>query len=840
MRINVVAIALSLFIFKVTVAQPWHSSNPFGSTGCNVVEILKQGSIVAGGGRLSPDSLQIMFSSRDYGQTWTENQNDGLFSWNKSIAFTDSLNGIGVGDNGRIIRTVNGGLTWNNSASPIARNFNKIINVSPLIYYAVGGLKDSVQTIIKTNDGGLSWSVVRDTTGAMLNSVFFINPAVGYAVGDSGMILTTNNGGSLWSQTITNLHRDFNAIKFINADTGYIAGGLDAANQTRTILKTVNAGLQWNVIVDLAGSEIREISFSDGRNGFMVGDSAAFLTSTDGGNSWIQQLVPGASSNERFNSVRFFSADFGVVGSASGTVYVYTHHLFPVPLIQNEAAVFKSGTLSLAAAINTYGNPDNVSFYIAVDSLLTSPSKVGPIPFNSSAFAPAIADVSYLFATPGTYYFSCVVSNLDSTYFGDTISFIVPSHLPEITTLSSSNISTHSLTLNGAVRNLPGPSNIYFEYLSSFDSSTITVAALPAVVNDTQAYTVLANIAGLIPYLNYDVRVKAVHGNLVMYGNYIAFSSTGQTVIADNRPATNVTSTSATLWAQVGYLPFRSQVDFEYSLAGDSTIYTIPATPFLITDQGVYNVSANIGNLLPGNLYRYRVKILDSTQVIYGGMDTYFFTGSAQSVAVDSVSNVTLTSADLYGHVNDIHFNADVFFTYWAQGIATQSAVGTPGSIYDTLNHVVSASISGLMPYTTYNYSINANDPPYLLQSTPGTFYTGPLNQTPLVLTVDPASNVDSNSATLSGTVNHLASAGQVYFEYWQRGTNPILVSALPSNINDTLMHHVAVSITGLNPSSLYLYRIKISGSFGTVYSDSVSFFMELILYQTLILKIGQ
>ena len=826
MRRKLTPLILLFFIFKITVAQPWHSYNPLAGFSCNAVDILKPGYILLGSGHEAADSMQFMLQSPDYGNTWHENPHDGLASWNKSIAFADTLNGLGAGYQGRIISTNDGGLNWGHAVFPINRNFNKIVTASTLVYYAAGGMNDSIQTIIKTADGGTSWNIMRDTSGPVLNGVFFTTPLNGFAVGDSGVILSTTNGGTNWSSLTAPVQRNFNAITFINADTGYIAGGLSAPNGTQTLLQTMNGGQVWTVLEDQPGSPLRDISFADVKNGYLVGDSAAYLTTTDGGNTWVQATVPGSSVNERFNAVKFFSPDFGVIGSNNGLVHVYTHHLSQAPVIQNEAAVFASGTLSLTAGVNTYNSPDNISFIYAADSSLTGATVTGQTLFSSHAIAIIGNDISSLMGTPGTYYFTCKVETLDSIYYGDTVAFVVPAHAPQLSTLNCSNIASRSLTLNGTAGNLPVPSDMYFEYLSGYDSSITTVAALPAVVNDTLTYSVLANVSGIVPYTNYRVRVKAVHGNLIMYGNDLQFASTSSITWLSDQPATNVSSDSATFWAHAGNLPFRSQVWFEYSLAGNSTISTVSATPAVISDAGNYTVQATVGNLLPNHLYRYRVKVMDSVQILYGAQDTYFFTGNAQTLVADSANPVSFTTATLHGHVSNIDFPANIYFTFWAAGISGDTFIATPSYISDTLTHTVSADISGLMPYKTYHYNVNASNLPIVLQSNnPATFYTGPGNQTPLVLTIKAATNPDTGSATLNGLVNHLADTAAVFFEYWPRGGSRTLAAAVPGVVNDTLLHQLSVSVLGLSASTLYLYRIKLTGAFGTVYSDSISFF---------------
>ena len=156
-------------------AQYWHYYNPTVWFDVNTVDILNPGVIAIGGGKETNDSVQIMFQTSDYGITWIENTHDGLNPWNKSIAFSNSLNGYGVGDNGRIIKSDDGGKNWGYPVTPINRTLNKIVYAGDNIYYVAGGNKtnDSIQTILKSTDNGITWNVIYDNLGPWLKSIFF-------------------------------------------------------------------------------------------------------------------------------------------------------------------------------------------------------------------------------------------------------------------------------------------------------------------------------------------------------------------------------------------------------------------------------------------------------------------------------------------------------------------------------------------------------------------------------------------------------------------------------------------------------------------------------------------
>ncbi|HOP50502.1 MAG TPA: YCF48-related protein, partial [Ignavibacteriales bacterium] len=71
-----------------------------------------------------------------------------------SIAFANASTAVAVGYNGTIIRSTNGGLTWQNITSPTSQQLNSIAfaNASTAVAVGYNG------TIIRSTDGGQNWT----------------------------------------------------------------------------------------------------------------------------------------------------------------------------------------------------------------------------------------------------------------------------------------------------------------------------------------------------------------------------------------------------------------------------------------------------------------------------------------------------------------------------------------------------------------------------------------------------------------------------------------------------------------------------------------------------------
>ena len=117
----------------------------------------------------------------------------------RSVSFApDSQRGWAVGKDGRIIKTTDGGSTWEEKtvhASPI-EDFNAVHFVDDNKGWAVG----NNGAIVKTTDGGITWSGSRAGLSVDLHSVMFVGNPVGGAVGADGTVLSSDDAGASWTQ----------------------------------------------------------------------------------------------------------------------------------------------------------------------------------------------------------------------------------------------------------------------------------------------------------------------------------------------------------------------------------------------------------------------------------------------------------------------------------------------------------------------------------------------------------------------------------------------------------------------------------------------------------------
>ncbi|MCX6282343.1 MAG: T9SS type A sorting domain-containing protein [Bacteroidetes bacterium] len=163
----------------------------------------------------------------------------------------------------------------------------------------------------------------------------------------------------------------------------------------------------------------------------------------------------------------------------------------------------------------------------------------------------------------------------------------------------------------------------------------------------------------------------------------------------------------------------------------------------------------------------------------------------------------------------------------YSTDLSFSNSIAVPGSQTGQLASV-SATLTGLQPYTLYNYravSINADG------TTTGntmSFTTSAI--APLTVTQDPTM-VGATFATLNGTATAYNASTVVTFEYGT--TTQYLggsVAAMPSPITGNSATNFSASLSGLTINTTYHYRAKGVNVAGTTYGLDKTFFTTCVI----------
>src|SRR4051794_13841927 len=112
----------------------------------------------------------------------------------QDFSFADTNNGFAVGARGTILKTTDGGNTW----EILAGGTEDDLYGASFVDSTTGTVVGNFGAILRTTDAGSHWTIQRDGMSDVLFGIFFTDANNGTAVGSDGLILSTTNGGTNW------------------------------------------------------------------------------------------------------------------------------------------------------------------------------------------------------------------------------------------------------------------------------------------------------------------------------------------------------------------------------------------------------------------------------------------------------------------------------------------------------------------------------------------------------------------------------------------------------------------------------------------------------------------
>ena len=270
--------------------------------------------------------ISLTYPSSSQTQPWKKLQSPVNTTF-RYLCFVDSLNGWAAGEAGTIIRTTDGGDSWEVQNSTVQTFIMDIFFVDKNNGWALT-LKDVFpfnSVILKTTNGGNDWSAEDfPDFSKLIRTIFFFDTLNGFVGGS--YIGYTSDGGNSWveSDIDSNMVSSFPVYKFnfLNRQFGYACGGrLDVAG---VVWRTTNYGLNWTA-QGISADEIFDIFIFDSLNTITLsGDPEGFynianLKTFDAGVTWNYEELPffGLSFNIDFRT-------YNEGWSASGYKFLFT------------------------------------------------------------------------------------------------------------------------------------------------------------------------------------------------------------------------------------------------------------------------------------------------------------------------------------------------------------------------------------------------------------------------------------------------------------------------------------------------------------------------------------
>ena len=133
--------------------------------------------------------------------------------------------------------------------------------------------------VLRTANGGRTWQLGRLRTHATLTAVAF-RGAVGYIVGQEGALFATRDSGVTWLRVRLGTRWDLDAVFLASEAVHYVAG-----EEGRTA-KSVDGGGRWLAAPPAAAQRLTALAFQSDRLGYAVGTGGIILETCDGGDTW--------------------------------------------------------------------------------------------------------------------------------------------------------------------------------------------------------------------------------------------------------------------------------------------------------------------------------------------------------------------------------------------------------------------------------------------------------------------------------------------------------------------------------------------------------------------------
>jgi len=245
-------------------------------------------------------AISILFVSKSFSQTDWREIDSPTNKLLRHVFFVDSTTGWCAGEDGIILRTTDGGLSWEEQNSTVSTFIIALFFLNENLGWALT-VRDTFPfgtIIIKTTNGGNEWIAENyPEDNVFMNTIFYFDSLNGWIGGSK--IAGTTDGGISWvdanidSSLVSNLPvLNFN---FYNRQFGYACGGfIDLAG---VIWRTTNFGLNWSS-VGVSPDQVFDMFVFDSLNAIALsGDPEGFfgtgnIKTTDAGESWSFEELP--------------------------------------------------------------------------------------------------------------------------------------------------------------------------------------------------------------------------------------------------------------------------------------------------------------------------------------------------------------------------------------------------------------------------------------------------------------------------------------------------------------------------------------------------------------------
>lgn len=268
--------------------------------------VMSRGDVVYG---VASPALGVLWAVGSDGKVW--HSDDSAKSWRlqaasttetlQDIAAWDAQRAVAVGNQGVVLRTVDGGTTWLPVQVPLSAIANKLMRVRAFSdgeAWAVG----EAGAVLHTRDYGASWRRAAQEEDAAWNDIQRVGSRI-VLVGEFGRIRVSRDGGASWADAVSPVRSSLMSVIFRDVTTG-VAVGLDGV-----VLKTDDAGASWVRLTNPDHNHLFDV-IRDGSGWVATGNKGVLLTADGDAKTWKASLI---SKTERAWHTRIVRVESGYV-----------------------------------------------------------------------------------------------------------------------------------------------------------------------------------------------------------------------------------------------------------------------------------------------------------------------------------------------------------------------------------------------------------------------------------------------------------------------------------------------------------------------------------------------
>ena len=557
-------------------------------------------------------------------------------------------------------------------------------------------------------------------------------------------------------------------------------------------------------------------------------------TTNYGNATSTQTLASGSSAVLVQNTISNLAAltiyNFRVAASNSSGLRFGTNSTFITLSPPLALTLPASGVTAVTAQLNGSVNPNNLATTTAFEwGTTASYGNTTPVVSlaagtNTSATLAALSGL----VPNTTYHFRAVATNSVGVSLGTDTTFTMQGIPPLVATLTPTNITTNSATLNGTVNPTGLVTTAWFEWgtttnygnataaqgLGAGNVSVAVQAALSALLTDTNYHhrLVASNAAGvtyggdvivtptLLLYLYAGESWSYTFHDLPYLYTFILPSGLGAERCTVNLKPGSFSPGSAVLMETFGNSTNESPTSSVVT-SGPATNVALYSAGWYPDLQGTVRFTVLTGSMVVASM------VFDFTEYVGGGNNNVY--GNTviptrnpppPTFGTQYVSSATLQSATVSADINVRNLSSGLFLL-----LGTTTGYGsTSGVVLLDRDYFVTSLMmaSNLAPGTAYHARL-------MITNSTGTNYGSDLTFTtpvPATIVTQPASSLRSTSAVLNATayVNFLSTSA--YFE-WGTTTNYDQVSPVQNLGNPGGQTNVSTSLAGLSPQTTYHCR---------------------------------